>query len=77
MEPIWSKSELIGVVFKNQDPRNPQAQMSAACWHLDRISAAAQEYPVIPVIPQKYVHAFFIYINVNNNSLWTCYIDYY
>ena len=46
-------------------------------WHLvDRILAAAQDYHVIPHV-LIYVHAYFIYTNVNNNSLWICYIDFY
>ena len=73
LEPIWSTYELIGVVFKNQDPRNPQVKKSVAWWHLDRISAAAQDYHVIPHV-LIYVHAYFIYTNVSNNSLWICYI---
>ena len=77
LEPIWSTSELIGVAFKNQDPRNPEAQKLVAWWHLHRISAAAKDYYVIPHVP-IFVHVFFSFIpNVKNNSLWTCYIDYY
>ena len=58
LEPMCSTSELVGVVLKYQDPRNSQAQKSVAWWHLDRISAAAQDYHVIPHV-LIFVHAFF------------------